>query len=166
MSITYPFRLAAAVLLVVTMAACAAPDKGGPAPSKPMTAAKVPPPKKAVAKAKAGKAEKTPPPAPAAESQPEIVQEAAPVPTPTPPTGRVDIVGKSEGEVLALLGQPSGESATSPGKVLSFAGSGCAIEVHLFPDIKQGGFRALELISKGGDVAADLCAGRIRSERG
>ena len=96
--------------------------------------------------------------APAATIAPPQVVE-------TPPPQPLDVVGKSEADVIALLGQPADEQVASAAKVMRFTAEGCAVEVHLFPDVKQGGYRVLET-SGGGSVSPPLCLGKVRAGRG
>lgn len=81
------------------------------------------------------------------------------------PAQPLDVVGKSEAEVIALLGRPATEQVASAVKVLHFQAEGCAVEVHLFPDVRHGGYRALEMTGAG-DTAPPYCLGRLRATRG
>ncbi|GEM_PF-3658997 len=106
------------------------------------------------------------------EAEPAEVATAAPAATiappqavVTPPPQPLDVVGKSEADVIALLGQPADEQVASAAKVMRFTAEGCAVEIHLFPDVKQGGYRVLET-SGGGSVPAPQCLGKVRAGRG
>lgn len=99
-----------------------------------------------------------PPPLPAPQVQARAA-DAAPPPQP------LDVVGKSDHEVVALLGRPAHERVASAVKVMQFQAPDCAVEVHFFPDVKQGGFRALE-VTGGAPLAPPQCLGRVRAGRG
>lgn len=100
-----------------------------------------------------------PPPLPA----PQVQVQAPPAAPLLPPP--LDVVGKSDHEVVALLGQPAQERVASAVKVMQFQTHDCAVEVHFFPDVKQGGFRALE-VTGGGPLAPPQCLGRVRAGKG
>lgn len=112
---------------------------------------------------------KKPEPAPRQASTGAAPKAAASTPaTPATSTAAIptDIVGKAEHDVRLLLGAPSAETPRPPGKVLQFVGEGCAVDIHFFPDVKTGGFRALEVVSSAGSVSPVDCVGRIRGHRG
>jgi hypothetical protein len=60
------------------------------------------------------------------------------------------ILGRSEAEVIARLGRPTHVQAREPGKILRYEGAGCALEIHLFPDTRDG-MRALDMRATAGD---------------
>jgi hypothetical protein len=100
-------------------------------------------------------------PAPAVAVAPPPIAPVPPAPVPPAP---VDVVGKSETDLIALLGRPRHEQVASAAKVMRFAAEGCEVEVHLFPDVKQGGYRVLE--TSGGGMAPSQCLGKVRAARG
>ncbi len=101
-----------------------------------------------------------------ASATPKAAASTPVTPAATAPAVPTDIVGKAEGEVRSLLGAPAAETPRPPGKVLQFVGEGCAVDVHFFPDVKTGGFRALEVVSSAGTASPVACVGRIRDRRG
>lgn len=119
------------------------------------------------------------PPAPTAAPAPVVAvapepasapasASSAPAPVPAQMTAQppqpIDVVGKSEADVVALLGRPRQEQTASAAKVMRFAADGCEVEVHLFPDVRQGGYRVLETSS--GGLPASQCLGKVRAARG
>lgn len=177
------------------LGACAAtPDPAPPpaaAKSAPAKVAKKPV-KKPAAKPANEPPAAAPAPVPAVEVEPEVAAAPAPPPltaeplgwppqlpepaivaAPPPPPQQVaalppqplNVVGKSDAEVVALLGRPAGERTASAVKVMRFDAEGCAAEVHFFADVKQGGYRALE-VTGAGSVPPPQCLGRVRANRG
>lgn len=156
--------------LLLGLGGCTTAPEPAPKPvaAKPAPAKTVKPTKKPTRKPAKPDAE----PASAAEMAAEPGGVASPpsvppsVPAPAvveaPP---IDVVGKSEADVIALLGRPSQEQMASAAKVMRFAADGCAVEVHLFADVKQGGYRVLETTGAG-TVPASQCLGKVRAGRG
>lgn len=79
-----------------------------------------------------------------------------------PPPSAPDLIGKSEQELIALLGRPISEGPVGPGKMLRYAAEDCAVELLLFPDLQSGSLRALDLVeSRHAGVSARECVARI-----
>lgn len=84
-------------------------------------------------------------------------------PEATPPL--VSVVGRSEAEIVSLLGAPSSETVEPPARKLTFAAEACSLEVYLFPEMAQGGFRALDEKATGGLPVAQ-CLAQLRAAHG
>lgn len=122
----------------------AAPVETPRAEAKPLPLRKAESPRKPAAA--------TPAVAPATEPQPARTAVARPP----------RLLGLSEGEIVALIGQPTSEATAPPGKVWQYASGSCRLEVYLFPDVSHGGFRALELRSPGADeISPEQCLIRL-----
>jgi hypothetical protein len=94
---------------------------------------------------------------PVAPSSDDGTTQAKPPPPPAP-----DLIGKSEQELIALLGRPVSEGPVGPGKMLRYAADGCAVELLLFPDLQSGSLRTLDLVeSRHAGVSARECVARI-----
>lgn len=121
----------------------------------------------------------SPPAAPAQQARLEPVPEshARPAPRPRaaipraaakpapehPPADRPletpKLVGLSEAETVALLGPPAEQAEQAPGKVFTYRMGGCALAVHLFPDMDAGGYFALDYTADG-DGPREACLRR------
>jgi hypothetical protein len=77
----------------------------------------------------------------------------------------VSVVGRSEAEIVRLLGAPSSETVEPPAKKLTFAAEACSLEVYLFPEMAQGGFRALDEKATGSLPVAQ-CLAQLRAAHG
>ncbi len=103
------------------------------------------------------RARPAPRPRPAA---PHTAAKAAPEHSPADrPAATPKLVGLSEAETVALLGPPSDQAEQAPGKVFTYRMSGCALAVHLFPDMDAGGYYALDYTADG-DTPRDACLRR------
>src|SRR5262245_21852198 len=77
---------------------------------------------------------------------------AANSPAPTPPNGpAVQLVGKSENEIRALLGPPTEEQDQPPGKRWRYRDGQCTLYVQLFADVQTKQFGALMYAVKSND---------------
>jgi hypothetical protein len=95
-----------------------------------------------------------------ADAKAEPQQAAA---TPAPP---VNLVGKSEGQVRALLGPPTSVEERAPGKTWHYRDGRCSVDVQLYPDVqtRQFGTLAYEVKSDdNSDEARRDCLARFRS---
>jgi hypothetical protein len=80
------------------------------------------------------------PPVPPAKPR----QSSASLPTPTPRQfDPQDLVGRSEAEVMNLLGTPSEMREESPARIWEYAGNGCSVDVIFYFDLTLRQFRAL-----------------------
>jgi hypothetical protein len=55
----------------------------------------------------------------------------------------VNLVGKSEGDLRALLGPPTSEEENAPGKTWRYRDGQCALSVRLYPDVNTRQFATL-----------------------
>jgi hypothetical protein len=55
----------------------------------------------------------------------------------------VNLIGKSEGDLRALLGPPTSEEENAPGKTWRYRDGQCALSVRLYPDINTRQFATL-----------------------
>ena len=81
---------------------------------------------------------------------PAAADAAANPPAPPPPNGpAVQLAGKSENELRALLGSPTNEEERPPGKRWRYRDGQCTLDVQLYPDVrtKQFGTLAYEVKS-------------------
>ncbi|MEO5375610.1 MAG: hypothetical protein H7840_15285 [Alphaproteobacteria bacterium] len=95
---------------------------------------------------------------------------AAPAPAPAPvvteePSGP-PFIGLSEHDTGRLLGPPLSEEPDPPGKVWRYGGTGCQLDVYLFPNVRNGDYHALDYTVRGdGGVTSGQCLGRLLAER-
>ncbi len=78
----------------------------------------------------------------------------------------IELVGKSESEVRALLGPPNSEEERAPGKTWHYQDGQCAVDVHLYPNVqtRQFGTLAYEVKSDDStDQGKRSCLAHIRS---
>lgn len=85
---------------------------------------------------------------------------ASPPPGATPPVPDTseaalknpeEVIGLDLAQISRLLGEPAFRTEQPPAKVWSYAGSGCAMRVFVYPDIKSRVFRALTYEIQGTD---------------
>jgi hypothetical protein len=62
-----------------------------------------------------------------------------------------EVIGLDLAQISRLLGEPAFRTEQPPAKVWSYAGSGCAMRVFVYPDIKSRVFRALTYEIQGTD---------------
>jgi len=83
----------------------------------------------------------------------------------------VSLVGKSEGQIRALLGPPTSEEDRAPGKTWHYRDGQCTVDVQLYPDVQTRQFGTLAYEVKSDDSTDEgkrLCVAQLRSrtERG
>jgi hypothetical protein len=88
-------------------------------------------------------------PEPAKAESPEEVSVAAPGEGPVAPP--VNLIGKSEGQVRALLGPPTSVEERAPGKTWHYRDGQCSAEVQLYPDVQTRQFGTLAYEVKSDD---------------
>ena len=88
-------------------------------------------------------------PEPAKAEPPEEVSVAAPGEGPVAPP--VNLIGKSEGQVRALLGPPTSVEERAPGKTWHYRDGQCSAEVQLYPDVQTRQFGTLAYEVKSDD---------------
>jgi hypothetical protein len=78
----------------------------------------------------------------------------------------INLVGKSETEVRALLGPPTSEEERAPGKTWHYRDGQCAVDVHLYPDVQTRQFGTLAYEVKSDDNTDEgrrSCLAHLRS---
>lgn len=78
----------------------------------------------------------------------------------------INLVGKSESEVRALLGPPNSEEERAPGKTWHYRDGQCAVDVHLYPDVQTRQFGTLAYEVKSDDSTDEgkrNCLAHLRS---
>jgi hypothetical protein len=89
------------------------------------------------------------------------------LPAPSPAPGpAVQLAGKSENELRALLGSPTNEEDRPPGKRWRYRDGQCILDVQLYPDVrtKQFGTLAYEVKSDDNtDEGRRLCLAQLQS---
>jgi hypothetical protein len=112
------------------------------------------------------------PAAPKAESKPtEEASKAEPAPattpaTPAPPSQDVTLMGKSEGQVRAILGPPTSVEERAPGKTWHYRDGQCSVDVQMYPDVKTRQFGTLAYKVNSDDNSDEgrrECLARFRS---
>jgi len=91
---------------------------------------------------------------------------AAATPAGAPGTPAVGLVGKSEGQVRALLGPPTSVEERAPGKTWHYRDGRCSVDVQLYPDVQTRQFGTLAYEVKSDDNSDEGrrdCLARIRS---
>src|SRR5204862_8090802 len=81
-------------------------------------------------------------------------------------TPDVNLVGKSEGQVRALLGPPTSVEERAPGKTWHYRDGPCSVDVRLYPDVQTRQFGTLAYEVKSDDNSDEGrrdCLARIRS---
>ncbi|MBS0522788.1 MAG: hypothetical protein JSS04_04050 [Proteobacteria bacterium] len=120
-----------------------------------------------------GQARATPHPA-AAKPDSKPTEEAAksesePVVAPAttaPPSQDVNLMGKSEGEVRAMLGPPTSVEERAPGKTWHYRDGQCSVDVQMYPDVKTRQFGTLAYKVNSDDNSDEgrrECLARFRS---
>jgi hypothetical protein len=93
---------------------------------------------------------------------------AANSPAPTPPNGpAVQLAGKSENEIRALLGPPTEEQDQPPGKRWRYRDGQCTLYVQLFPDVQTKQFGTVMYAVKSDDDTDDgrrLCLAQFQTK--
>lgn len=92
-------------------------------------------------------------PAPAADTKPESPPEsprAEPAREASAPA-TVNLIGKSESEVRALLGPPTSVQERTPGKTWHYRHGQCSADVQLYPDVQTRQFGTLAYEVKSDD---------------
>ena len=94
-------------------------------------------------------------------------QTAVAVPPPSGTTAPgVSLVGKSEGQVRAMLGPPTSVEERAPGKTWHYRDGRCSVNVQLYPDVQTRQFGTLAYEVKSDDNSDEGrrdCLGRFRS---
>lgn len=93
-------------------------------------------------------------------------EAAASTPAPAALSAPVTLVGKSEGEVRALLGSPTSVEERAPGKTWHYRDGRCSVDVQLYPDVQTRQFGTLAYEVKSDDNSDEGkrdCMARIRS---
>jgi hypothetical protein len=93
-------------------------------------------------------------------------QAAVSTPAPTAPSAPVTLVGKSEGQVRAMLGPPTSVEERAPGKTWHYRDGRCSVDVQLYPDVQTRQFGTLAYEVKSDDNSDEGkrdCMARIRS---
>jgi len=101
------------------------------------------------------------------DSKAEAPQTAAAAPPPPVTTAPAEsLVGKSEGQVRALLGPPTSVEERAPGKTWHYRDGRCSVDVQLYPDVQTRQFGTLAYEVKSDDNSDEGrrdCLGRFRS---
>ena len=101
------------------------------------------------------------------ESKAEPPQTAVAVPSPPGTTApAVSLVGKSEGQVRAMLGPPTSVEERAPGKTWHYRDGRCSVDVQLYPDVQTRQFGTLAYEVKSDDNSDEGrrdCLARLRS---
>jgi len=113
--------------------------------SDPFTAPK-PAPAARVASAPA-----KPPPATVAVSDPKAEPPKTEPPQEAIMPAPLSLIGKSEGEVRALLGPPTSVEERAPGKTWHYRDGQCSADVQLYPDVQTRQFGTLAYEVKSDD---------------
>jgi hypothetical protein len=104
----------------------------------------------------------------AAKPQEEAKSEAPPSApaTPVPTSENVNLMGKSEGQVRALLGPPTSVEERAPGKTWHYRDGRCSVDVQLYPDVQTRQFGTLAYEVKSDDSSDEGkrdCLARFKS---
>ena len=89
--------------------------------------------------------------------------------SPTAPASapaNVNLVGKSEGQVRAMLGPPTSVEERAPGKTWHYRDGRCSVNVQLYPDVQTRQFGTLAYEVKSDDNSDEGrrdCLARFRS---
>jgi hypothetical protein len=112
------------------------------------------------------------PAAPKADTKPtEEASKAEPPPvatpaTPAPPSQDVNLMGKNEGQVRAILGPPTSVEERAPGKTWHYRDGQCSVDVQMYPDVKTRQFGTLAYKVNSDDNSDEgrrECLARFRS---
>jgi hypothetical protein len=100
------------------------------------------------------------------DSKADPQQAAAGTPAPSVPSAPVTLVGKSEGQVRAMLGPPTSVEERAPGKTWHYRDGRCSVDVQLYPDVQTRQFGTLAYEVKSDDNSDEGkrdCMARIRT---
>src|SRR3954471_124624 len=101
------------------------------------------------------------------KGEPAQTAAAAPLPTASGATTTgASLVGKSEGQVRAMLGQPTSVEERAPGKTWHYRDGRCSVDVQLYPDVQTRQFGTLAYEVKTDDNSDEGkrdCMARLRS---
>jgi hypothetical protein len=100
------------------------------------------------------------------DSMADPQQAAASTPAPSIPAAPVTLVGKSEGQVRAMLGPPTSVEERAPGKTWHYRDGRCSVDVQLYPDVQTRQFGTLAYEVKSDDNSDEGkrdCLARLRS---
>lgn len=100
------------------------------------------------------------------KAEPQQEQAAASTPAPSVPAAPVTLVGKSEGQVRAMLGPPTSVEERAPGKTWHYRDGRCSVDVQLYPDVQTRQFGTLAYEVKSDDNSDEGkrdCMARLRS---
>jgi hypothetical protein len=100
------------------------------------------------------------------DSKAEPQQAAASTPATSVPSAPVTLVGKSEGQVRAMLGPPTSVEERAPGKTWHYRAGGCSVNVQLYPNVQTRQFGTLGYDVKSDDNSDEgnrACMARIGS---
>jgi hypothetical protein len=103
---------------------------------------------------------------PDAKPPEEAKAEPPPAATPAPPSENVNLMGKSEGQVRALLGPPTSVEERAPGKTWHYRDGQCTVDVQMYPDVQTRQFGTLAYEVKSDDNSDEGkrgCLARFRS---
>jgi hypothetical protein len=103
-------------------------------------------PKPAVSAPRAGTAAAKP-----TTTEPAVAAATPAKEVPTTTTAPVDLIGKSEGEVRALLGPPTSVEERAPGKTWHYREGQCTVDIQLYPDVQTRQFGTLAYEVKSDD---------------
>lgn len=95
----------------------------------------------------------------------ESATVAAPA-TSAPPSQDVNLMGKSEGQVRAMLGPPTSVEERAPGKTWHYRDGQCSVDVQMYPDVKTRQFGTLAYKVNSDDNSDEgrrECLARFRS---
>ena len=93
-------------------------------------------------------------------------EPAPPAATPSPPSQDLNLMGKSEGQVRALLGPPTSVEERAPGKTWHYRDGQCSVDVQMYPDVKTRQFGTLAYKVNSNDNSDEgrrECLARFRS---
>ena len=104
---------------------------------------------------------------PAKADDPKADPQQAAASTPAPArSAPVTLVGKSEGQVRAMLGPPTSVEERAPGKTWHYRDGRCSVDVQLYPDVQTRQFGTLAYEVKSDDNSDEgrrECLARFRS---
>ncbi len=86
--------------------------------------------------------------------------------TPAPSSQDVNLMGKSEGQVRAMLGPPTSVEERAPGKTWHYRDGQCSVDVQMYPDVKTRQFGTLAYKVNSNDNSDEgrrECLARFRS---
>ena len=85
------------------------------------------------------------------DPKPEPPRAEPPREASAPATASVSFIGKSEGQVRALLGPPTSVEERAPGKTWHYRDGQCSADVQLYPDVQTRQFGTLAYEVKSDD---------------